>query len=163
MKFFTMDWWLGTQPDADPPYKGVDPFQAYGAYLTSIQEKIPDSIRKFHGKVPLHDAKLYVASYSQESATLTLILGNFNPERMKYQRLFLQYSGVISFESNVRPSVGFSDIGYGDLGYDEIDMTSDGYFEHRILFSTGVEFDILRRDAFAWWDIEKTDITDIGG
>ncbi|HWX42575.1 MAG TPA: hypothetical protein VN345_15600 [Blastocatellia bacterium] len=33
--------------------------------------------------------------------------------------------------------------GFGDLGYDEIEVLDGGMFEHRLLFSSGIELAIM--------------------
>ena len=45
------------------------------------------------------------------------------------------------------PSVGLGGPhGFGDLGYDEIDVGEDGPFEHRLLFSSGIELAVRFAD-----------------
>jgi hypothetical protein len=36
--------------------------------------------------------------------------------------------------------------GFGDLGYDEQDVRDDGNFEHRLLFSIGIEVQVCFSD-----------------
>jgi hypothetical protein len=40
-----------------------------------------------------------------------------------------------------------SPAGYGDLGYWEVDALSGGAFEHRLLFSTGIELAVVFRGS----------------
>jgi hypothetical protein len=68
------------------------------------------------------------------------------------QRLILLYTGVDRFEGFAAPDVYLRGPGgFGDLGYCEVDVLESGSFEHRLLFSTGIElivefrgFELLR-------------------
>ncbi len=52
----------------------------------------------------------------------------------------MNYGGVRSIQSTADPEKGLpGPHGYGDLGYDEIDLIQPGHYEHRMLFSTGIE------------------------
>lgn len=62
------------------------------------------------------------------------------------ERFTLTYAGVERFESSADPAVGLrGPAGYGDLGCRESDALPSGAFEHRLLFSTGVEMAIVFR------------------
>ena len=73
------------------------------------------------------------------------------------RRLFLTYHGVVSFCSTDEPDDGLpGSLGYGDLGYDEIDLTDDGFLEYRMLFSSGIELQVVFAGfEFAWVDGEN--------
>lgn len=50
-------------------------------------------------------------------------------------------------ESTANPSAGLAGpFGYGDLGYDEVAILASGAFEHRLLFSTGIELAVVFRE-----------------
>ena len=58
-------------------------------------------------------------------------------------RIQLTYRGVERLVSTADPATGLpGPHGYGDLGYDELDAVGPGVFEHRMLFSTGIELPI---------------------
>lgn len=62
----------------------------------------------------------------------------------------LVYDGVCTIHSTGDRLRGLSGPhGYGDLGNDEIEVLQDGSFEHRFLFSTGIEL-VLRFQAFSY-------------
>lgn len=151
MKFFTMAWWGGTQPDVASPYDGVEPFQAYQSYLSAFIERLPPGLLAINQTVPLHDAKLRTLRFTPSTNTLLIEFENYYDETGK-RRFFLRYDGVTAFESYADPDIGLGGPhGYGDLGYDELDITPDGEAVHRLLFSSGIEFHITCRDAEAWW------------
>jgi hypothetical protein len=55
-------------------------------------------------------------------------------------RIAITYSGVSAFYSTSDPDKSLMGPGgYGDFGYDEIEVLGSGLFEHRIIFSSGVE------------------------
>ena len=63
------------------------------------------------------------------------------------ERLTLTYIGVERFEYAADPDIGLGDpAGYGDLGYCEVDALPNGAFEHRLLFSTGIELAVVFRE-----------------
>ena len=60
------------------------------------------------------------------------------------RKFLLTYQQLQSFESTSDPNIGLGGPhGYGDLGYDEADISACGHLEHRMLFSSGIEFRIL--------------------
>lgn len=151
MKFFTMAWWGGTQPDADPPYPDDAPFEAYGLYLDTIVDRLPPGLLAVDQTVPLHDAKLRTLRFTPSTNTLLIEFENYYDETGK-RRFCLRYNGVSAFESYADPNIGLGGpYGYGDLGYDELDITPDREAVHRLLFSSGIEFHITCRDVEAWW------------
>lgn len=155
MKFFTMAWWGGTQPDAEEPVDQLEPFQAYGVHLEAIRGHLPPNLLMVGQAVPLHDAKLRVLRYSPADSTLLIELENYFDETGTRRRFSLRYDDVRAFESFADPDVGLAGPGgYGDLGYDELDLTPEGLAVHRLLFSSGIELHITCRDARAWWEGE---------
>jgi hypothetical protein len=61
-------------------------------------------------------------------------------KRIGLQDFRLTYHGVLSFQSNSNPDKGFAgSAGYGDLAFDEFEVLQEGLFEHRMIFSTGIE------------------------
>lgn len=150
MKFFTMAWWGGTQPDADPPYPDEAPFEAYGLYLDTIVDRLPPGLLALV-TFPLHDARLRTLHLALSTRTLLIELENAYDETGMH-RFCLRYDDVSAFESYADPTVGLAGPhGYGDLGYTELDITPDGEAVHRLLFSSGIEFHLTCRDAEAWW------------
>ena len=64
------------------------------------------------------------------------------------------YAGVFTRKST-NPKRGLAGPhGYGDLGYDEIEVLRDGLYEHRILFSSGIELQV-RFTGFKLWYKDK--------
>jgi hypothetical protein len=135
VRFFTMAWWCGTQTgDAG------DPSADYAAHLTAVRDRLPLDLLATEESVSLHDTRLRELLLAD--STLSLGLDSYAGD----ERLTLTYSGVERFESTADPEVGFGGpAGYGDLGYCEVDALPDGAFEHRLLFSTGIELAVVFR------------------
>ncbi len=135
MKFFTMDWWCDVQ-------RGdvSDPSVPYGAHLAAIRDRLPPDLLATEESVSLHDARLRDLRFAERS----LVLG-FDDHDAD-ERLTLTYLDVERFGSTSDPEVGLGGPGgYGDLGYCEMDVLPTGAFEHRLLFSTGIEFSVVFR------------------
>jgi hypothetical protein len=141
MKYYTFKWWADEE-DADHAIAG-----SYPAYLERIVPELPPDLQRLAKKCCLHDAALTRLELSIPDGKLVLeLLGDHYDESLpsSYARRFrLTYLGVSSFTSTADPHRTLGGPGgYGDLGYDELEVTSPGCFEHRMLFSTSIEFAI---------------------
>jgi hypothetical protein len=131
MRFFTMAWWCGVQ-------EGIsgDPSADYAARLATIRDRLPADLLATEESVSLHDTRLRELRLLPAERTLHVGLETYAAD----ERLTLVYSGVERVESFADPEVGLcGPAGYGDLGYWEVDVLQSGLFEHRLLFSTGIE------------------------
>ena len=133
MRYFTMAWWCGTQTgDAG------DAFAAYTAHLNTVRDRLPPDLLATQESVSLHDTRL--RELRLVDGSLSMGLDNYAGD----ERLTLTYTRVERFESTADPQVGLGGpAGYGDLGYCEVDVLSSGAFEHRMLFSTGIELVVV--------------------
>lgn len=137
MRFFTMAWWCGTQTGG-----AGDPSAAYAAHVAAIRDRLPPDLLATEESVSLHDTRLRELRLLPAEGTLALGLDNNAGD----ERLTLMYTGVERFESTADPEVGLGGpAGYGDLGYWEVDALPSGAFEHRLLFSTGIELVVVFR------------------
>ena len=143
MKYFTIKWWSG---DSSNPSK---PGERYQAYLASVHERLPVSIAAFMRDCSLHNGQLKQLKLSTAEMQLELQIDGFNNYAGDEPRHYrIQYDGVMSVQSTGDPAVGLAGPhGYGDLGYDEFEVLADGLFEHRMLFSTGIEL-VVRFKSF---------------
>ena len=139
MKYYTFKWWADDD-DADYNQAGT-----YSAYLESVFPELSADLQRFVRKCCLHDSALSRLDLFVPDRRLVLeLLGDHYDEALpsNYARRFcLTYLGVSSFTSTADPHrklVGPA--GYGDLGYDELEVTGPGAYEHRMLFSTSIEF-----------------------
>lgn len=141
MKFFTVDWWRGIQEGTVP-----DPCDAYRAHFSLIREQLPPDLAALSESVSLHDSRLRVFNLIVEDALLKISLDGSGPHGCS-RRFSLTYVRVESFQSLADPEAGLAGPhGYGDWGYDEAHVLAPGRFEHRVLFSTGIEFRIVFAD-----------------
>jgi hypothetical protein len=137
MRFFTMAWWCGAQLGDGGPAVAH-----YAAHLARIRQHLPPDLLATEETVSLHDTRLRESRLIPAAGTLVLVLESYAGD----ERLTLTYSGVERFESTADPAVGLGGpAGYGDLGYCEVDALAGGLFEHRLLFSTGIELVVVFR------------------
>ena len=139
MKHFTIQWWSGELEDQ------MDAFRAYEAYIDGAKHEFLPELRRLLDEVSLHDSRLRRLHLALETKELVIELDGYGPneDHQSYHALTIRlaYFGVESFESLANPDVGLpGPHGYGDLGYDEIQVLRPGLFQHRMLFSTGIEF-----------------------
>ena len=141
LKYFSIQWWSFEVEDSQKP---VDEYQAY---IESILEELPDALKQLAREVSLHDAHLRTFHFDSTANILRLefdCLG-FDPSTKEYYRrkTLLSYQDVSSIVSTSDPKAGLcGPHGYGDLGYDEIEIIAPGHYEHRMLFSTGIEIQV---------------------
>jgi hypothetical protein len=138
MRFFTMDWWQGIQSGSSE-----NPSDAYNRHLTSLRP-FPSSVARLEQLPSLHDAHVRQVEHLGSAVEVSLETwgekGGWIPVR-------LSYGGVEKFELAVDAEDALSGPGgFGDLGYYEIDAPSAGVFEHRLLFSSGIELRVRFRE-----------------
>ena len=135
----TIDKWSGTNGDA------LEALKDYRRYLDSVFATLPPELQRFTSKVSLHDARMRHLHLAAGLLKLKLDgCGYEEATRSYFDRSFdLAYGGVDSLTSTADPNTGLpGPHGYGDLGYDEIEVLPDGRYEHRMLFSTGIELHV---------------------
>ena len=135
MRYFTMAWWGGY-----PPGEVSDPSADYAAHFAAIRDRLPPDLLVTEEAVSLHDSRLRVLRLADGMLTLEL------DSHAGDERLTLTYTDVERFESSADPEFGLrGPAGYGDLGCCEVDALPSGAFEHRMLFSTGIELAVVLR------------------
>lgn len=136
MQFFTLEWWRGCQTAEQTG----DPCTEYARHFDRIRTRLPVHLLTMLESVSLHDSRMRQFVVSPGQQTVQLLLENYAGD----ERFTLTYRGVERFESWSDPNVGLrGPHGYGDLGYDEVDVLSSGVYEHRLLFSSGIELGIV--------------------
>ncbi|MBI3860410.1 MAG: hypothetical protein HY290_00790 [Planctomycetia bacterium] len=155
MKFFTMRWWLECQnpppvlgtPQTMPKTEAIDfPNQAYLQHLAVIRERFPADVLDINEQSVLHDGLLHEIRFDQASNSLTLAATVDDGSGWDRDVEFC-YQEVVSFrivpwEGKPLPPRA----GLGEMGYDELDVAPDGALVHRILFNSGIEFDVQFRN-----------------
>jgi hypothetical protein len=140
MRFFTMDWWLGLQDVQDG--LATDPSEGYTEHLTRLRP-LPLEVAALEQLPLLHDA--HVRRIEQSAGRLQMDLDVLGPDGLGTP-VQLRYAGVEGVTLTSDPDRGLpGPHGLGDLGYDEIDAAGIGLYEHRMLFSTGVELAVRFR------------------
>jgi hypothetical protein len=138
MRFFTMDWWQDVQSGS-----GENPSDAYERHLASLRP-FPSSVAGLGLLPSLHDAHVRRVEHLDGAVEIMLDAwgekGGWVPTRLSYGRV-----ERFTLEADPERSLP-GPAGFGDLGYDEIDRASVGVFEHRLLFSSGVELCVRFRE-----------------
>ena len=103
---------------------------------------LPPDLLVLQGSVSLHDANLHLLSHDSAAAKLTLTL--YGDDGSGGLRVYtLVYGGVVSHRFTSDPDVALPEPRrFGDLGYDEPDVLTDDIFQHRLLFSSGIELQV---------------------
>lgn len=150
MKHFTFKWWSGECPD-----DGVA--DAYWQYIESVKARFPSLVQSFITEHTLHDSRLLSLEVNTEQKELQIRLNGFNMSFNNQLAFALRYKGLRRFLSlgNTGYPLGGPG-GFGDLGYDEFEILDNGFFVHRLLFSTGIEIQI----EFATFDYKVSTIED---
>ena len=137
MTFFTYDWWKSLQT----PTPQANPALDYKLHLGRIRKHLTSELLRLEEGISLHDGflrrlRLDVAAGRME---MTIDLDDWDKPPCAVQLLY----GAVSIVESTAPrnDILGGQFGFGQLGYLETDVT-DGGFEHRILFSSGVELRI---------------------
>jgi hypothetical protein len=137
MRFFTMDWWRGVQSG-----EASNPSEAYERHLASLRP-LPAAVAQIERLPSLHDAWVRRIDHTTRSVEVVLDRLNERGERVPTR---LSYGDVEGFTLEVDTEGGLpGPDGLGDLGYNEIASLSPGVFEHRLLFSSGIELSVRFR------------------
>jgi hypothetical protein len=135
VRFFTMAWWCGCQTGGT-----TEPWAEYEKHLALVRDRLPVELLATQESFSLHDTRLRGLKLLPAEGTLMLTIDGYAGD----ERLTLIYTQVELFESTADPETGLGgSAGYGDLGYCEVDVLPGGVFEHRLLFSTGIELNVV--------------------
>ena len=149
----TIDKWSGTNGDA------LEALKEYQRYLDSVFATLPLELQRFTSKVSLHDARMRHLRLAAGLLKLKLDGSGYQEETRSYfdRRFDLTYGGVDSLTSTADPDTGLpGPHGYGDLGYDEIEVLANGHYEHRMLFSTGIELHVQFNEFSFTYEDDKS-------
>jgi hypothetical protein len=149
MKYFTLDWWRG---DADSD------IEEYSSYLDDIRPQLSSKLSQFVDTINLHDAQIISFDLDTTGRKLEFLFNalfpSSGPASFEHHRLSLIYEEVSHINSISTPEKALGGpAGYGDLGYDEIELVQEQLFEHRLLFSSGIELQIRFKDV-TWQQLD---------
>ena len=150
MKYFTLAWWADGTDDT-----GTE-IQEYHRYLDSVRDSLPADLRRLSEDIGLHDARLRRLHFAHGALELSLDGFGFDEQSRAYfdRQLRLTYGGVSTLGSTADPKTGLGGPhGYGDLGYDEMEVIGAGVFEHRMLFSSGIELHVRFASFSLWYEV----------
>ena len=142
MRYFTLDDWIADQDyssssTARPPGEAA---AAYADYLTSIHAQLPSDLQQMLATICLHDAALRELAVDNVARRVVLVLDAGNLSMTEPRRVRLSYEDALGLRCLSDPARALAGPrGFGDLGYDEIELLGAAAFEHRLLFSSGIE------------------------
>ena len=150
MKYFTMDWWANR---CDPPSVCDD----YKHYIDSVRDSLPEQIVRFVDGHMLHDSVVRELSVRPGDETARFVADGFDLNLERSVAYELEYAGVVTVAVRGDASENLpGPAGLGHLGYDEFELLEPGTFEHRLLFSSGVET-LIRFRAFRFFATPAAD------
>ena len=162
MKYFTYSSLAGDNPEEDHAIASK-----YHPYLESITPDLPSELQRFLRKCCLHDATLLHLDLSVDDHELRMeFVGDHYAEALapeekipdNYARRFwLTYRGVKSFTMTGEPKrrSSWTQAYCGEFAYDEFEILGPKFYEQRMIFSTGIEFQIHFADfLFKYEDFE---------
>ena len=90
--------------------------------------------------IQLHDARLRELRIDGGGRAATLRFDAGDITMREGRDVTLRYGGLVTLLSTADPDRGLpGPHGFGDLGNDEFEVLEGGLFEHRLLFSSGIE------------------------
>jgi len=139
MKYFTIDNWIADQDLSQEPLPTHLAGREYQRYFDFVRDRLPQSYLGLVKEWYLHDSTLTSLEIDHASQRARLILASWKHDRSGGV-LSITYSGLARVRAESDSEKGLpGPNGFGDLGYDEIEVLNDDLFEHRILFSSGIE------------------------
>lgn len=145
MKYFSLSSW-------DILYAENEDAIAYEAYLSEVRMLLPKGLQLLtdgSSGISLNDSKIQnIKILTQDQAVEAFLDGRWIEGTIVGPRRFcLQYAGVTQVISSIAPNLhGLFSGGYGLHGFNEVEVLEDELYEHRMLFSSGIEFAIRFRD-----------------
>jgi len=155
MKYFTLKWWTDCQQLNWQKEELRQPLEQYEKYFASVRKQLPPDLITLTDSGSLHDAtflSLGLDTDEREARLPLLISIREEKKPMTEKKGTLLYYGVTYFGSTENKEYSLAGLGgHGDLGYDEVEVINAGLFEHRMLFSSGIEFTVRFSDFASTW------------
>jgi len=145
MKYFSLDSW-------DILYSDNKNATEYETYLSRFRMLLPKNMQSLtdrNSDISLNDSTVQsIETLTQEQKVEIFLNGRWIKETVVGPRIFrLEYKGVTRVTSAVASNLhGLFDGGYGVHGFDEVEVLAAGLFEHRMLFSSGIEISVQFSD-----------------
>ena len=122
MRWFTSEWASGELTDEE--WEGRR--QAYATHLSAIEHELRNGAEELIASVYLHDAQILNATTDGATFKLRVLAGDL---QRGYERLSLVYEDAVT-DGDVG---SISDADVSEIIYDEVDLSPDSRFEHRLL------------------------------
>jgi hypothetical protein len=144
MRFFTLEGWIADQEiDKVNVEQIIAIRRAYDEYLTRVSERLPQEWLRFHRTIVIGDARLRELDVNLPAGSVSLLLDAEDAATGADRRVRLDYEDTEEVLMTSDPERGLpGPHGFGDVGNDEIEWLGDQQYEHRFLFSSGIELTI---------------------
>lgn len=139
MKYFTKEWCFGEMTDEQCDAT----LNRYKKYIDQIYISLPFVLKVLAKNTPFHDG--IVNSIEIQEDNLTLI-GIFGDLEIGYFKLKIVYKKT-NIETNNRSFFSIFNKELLEILSDEIEILPDGYYSHKLLFSSKKEFEITFKDV----------------
>lgn len=147
MKYFTLDRWIQDQQLDTDNNDLDDSLQRYQVYLKDVIDRLPADFVLMSKTICIHDATLPELTVDIPNRRLTMKLDAGDFTMTEGRMIKLHYLEVTDFSSTSDANKGLpGPHGFGELGNDEIELLEDGLYEHRLLFSSGIELAVRFRN-----------------
>jgi hypothetical protein len=120
----------------------------YWPYIDTIRPALTKDLLRLLNEVSLHDSHVnsFVVTPKDHIAVLVLD-GSSDPwcctkEPDRARRFTLRYEGVVNVTMLNGSATPVSELDDSDLYCDELELLTDGLFQHRMLFNSGTELHI---------------------
>lgn len=140
MKFFSREWAIGELPDRE----SNEVIAAYERHLDGLMPQLPASVRCLARELNLHDALIRRVVHDRAGRELRFEL-RCGDNQIGYFDLDLSYMGAIVDQADVAALQLAARNPATNVWYDEVDVTGDGAFLHRVLFYPERECEIMFR------------------
>lgn len=147
MKYFTLDRWIQDQELDTDNGDSDDAVKRYKAYLKDVADRLPADYVAMSKTICIHDATLPELTVDVPIRRLTMRFNAGDITMTESRTINLHYEEVSDFSTSSDVDKGLpGPHGFGDLGNDEIEALEDGFYEHRLLFSSGIEMAVRFRN-----------------
>lgn len=138
MKYFTREWCLGEYDDATADSVCM----LYEAHLAKIWDVLPDSLKHISKNISIHDGLFSIVLYNRSKRILIIHI-TCGDLQVGYYDLKLVYNNTYIEDAELCAWQGWIMNDDTEIIYDEIDVTHDIRYEHRILLEPEGEMRIV--------------------
>jgi hypothetical protein len=154
MRYFTRAWCIGDLSEEESDAI----IAAYRGHITAIAPLIPSGILELSQRWALHDARFKAVQFDHPTGSLYLRL-RCGDLQYGYYDLLLHYTGATLIDHTLTGLPNLVRATGTEVLYDEIDVSGDGRFEHRMILWPKGEFAVsCAQFAFSIVSVASRDV-----